>query len=116
MLSKNYYRSIACLNEMGAAWIKQCQSFSVLLPGLSHIRRKNGAINLNQQTLNLCNPVRLNELYSLLIKTWQLPYVDYSRWTTIQHEFLKKIEKFYDEPKGGESHAHNDNEIETKEV
>lgn len=44
MLSKNYYSSAACLNEMGAVWVKQKDYFTFLLPGFvfAHIR---GAIN-----------------------------------------------------------------------
>lgn len=44
MLSNNYYLSTACLNEMGAVWVKQKDYFTFLLPGFefAHIR---GAIN-----------------------------------------------------------------------
>lgn len=33
MLSDNYYASAACLNEMGAVWMKQKDYFTFLLPG-----------------------------------------------------------------------------------
>ena len=32
LLSDNYYSSVACLNEMGAVWIKQKDYFMFLLP------------------------------------------------------------------------------------
>lgn len=44
MLSKNYYSSTACLNEMGAVWVKQKNYFTFLLPGFEFAHIK-GAIN-----------------------------------------------------------------------
>lgn len=35
LLSDNYFNSIACLNEMGAAWIRQNNSSLLLVPGFS---------------------------------------------------------------------------------
>ena len=32
MLSKNYYNSPACLNEMGAAWVLKSDYQSILIP------------------------------------------------------------------------------------
>lgn len=93
MLSRNYYKSAACLNEMGAAWIKQSRCMSVLLPGFKHEDRK-GAINLNQQTLDLCDPVRLTELLNWLKQVWRLPITS-TRWTSIQYSFIEKIKTFY---------------------
>jgi len=93
MLSQNFYQSAACLNEMGAAWVKQSQYFSVLLPNFKHEERK-GAINLNQQTLDLCDPVRLTELLDLFRKTWRLR-IDSTRWTAVQYKFVDEMKKLY---------------------
>jgi len=93
MLSQNYYRSAACLNEMGTAWIKQSKCISILLPGFKHEDRK-GAINLNQQTLDLCDPVRLTELYNLLRQTWGINF-DNMRWASIQYTFMEEMKKRY---------------------
>lgn len=44
MLSKNYYESTACLNEMGATWILHKQYQTILLPGFE-FKEIEGAIN-----------------------------------------------------------------------
>jgi len=93
MLSSNFYSSAACLNEMGAAWIRQNRYFSVLLPGFKHEERK-GAINLNQQTLDLCNHVRLTELMNLLRRRWGIQVSD-TRWSSIQYDFIEKMKNLY---------------------
>ena len=93
MLSHNFYQSAACLNEMGAAWVRQSRYYSVLLPGFKHEDRK-GVINLNQQTLDLCDPVRLTELFHIFRKTWKLRTND-KRWTSLQYSFIKKMEELY---------------------
>ena len=93
MLSENFYNSAACLNEMGAAWVRQSRYYSVLLPNFEHKDRK-GAINLNRQTLDLCDPVRLTELFELFRKTWNLP-INNTRWASIQYSFIEKIKTLY---------------------
>ena len=93
MLSQNFYQSAACLNEMGAAWVKQNRCYSVLLPGFKHEDRK-GAINPNQHTLDLCDPVRLTELSILFRKTWPLQ-IDNIRWEVIKNDFIENIRTFY---------------------
>lgn len=100
MLSQNYYQSPACLNEMGAAWVKQSRYYSVLLPGFKHEDRK-GAINLNQQTLDLCDPVRMTELLNLFKRTWTLP-INSTRWAALQQSFIESMKKLYSNPKDGE--------------
>lgn len=54
MLSDEYYRSPACLNEMGAVWIKQKDYFTFLLPGFE-FKRIKGAININKRAIQLGN-------------------------------------------------------------
>ncbi len=38
-LSDNYYDSVACLNEMGAAWVVQNDYTVVGIPGFDHFIR-----------------------------------------------------------------------------
>ena len=101
MLSKNFYQSPACLNEMGAAWVKQSNYFSVLLPSFKHKEMK-GVINLNEQTLDLCDPVRLTELSNTFRQVWtQLP-IENKRWTSLQYKFVEDMKKIYGTTKEGE--------------
>ena len=52
MLSENYYNSPACLNEMGAVWIKQKDYFTFLLPNFE-FKQIKGAINPNKKSIKL---------------------------------------------------------------
>ena len=101
MLSSNFYQSAACLNEMGAAWVRQSRYFSVLLPGLTHEDRR-GAINLNEQTLDLCNPVRLTELMGFFREKWGLTISD-NRWESTKNSFIAKMKTLYENVKTEDS-------------
>ena len=64
-LSSNYYKSVACLNEMGAAWVLKKKYDNILLPGIDFDEIK-GAINPNQISIKLDSETdelrhRLNE-------------------------------------------------------
>lgn len=52
LLSDNYYSSAACLNEMGAVWIKQKDYFTFLLPDFEFSKIK-GAINPSKKGISL---------------------------------------------------------------
>lgn len=52
MLSDNYYASAACLNEMGAVWMKQEDYFTFLLPYFEFSKIK-GAINPSKRGISL---------------------------------------------------------------
>lgn len=64
VLSKNYYDSVACLNEMGAAWVLSCSKTVMLLPGFSFCNIK-GAINPNDIAIQFKPRMTSNELYNL---------------------------------------------------
>lgn len=52
MLSDNYYTSAACLNEMGAVWVKQENYFVFLLP-FFEFSKIRGAINPSKKGISL---------------------------------------------------------------
>lgn len=52
MLSENYYNSAACLNEMGAVWIKQYKYYTILLPGFRFEKMK-GAVDPRKLSVDL---------------------------------------------------------------
>jgi len=93
MLSENFYNSPVCLNEMGAAWVRQSHCYSVLLPGFVHGDIK-GVINRNEHTLDLRDVVRLTEITDELIKTWRLS-INNTTCVSVQQDFIKKLSKFY---------------------
>ena len=67
LLSKNFYSSTICLNEMGAAWVKKAKSYIMILPGFS-FDEIEGVISEDSPvgiSLSLCdesNKTRLKEL------------------------------------------------------
>ena len=98
VLSKNYYRSPMCLNEMGAAWVKQAKYQSILLPGFKFPNIK-GAINPRDISFELSNKTNrqqaLNELKDNIVDHLQLPSKDVAIWERIRSQFLDEADKLY---------------------
>lgn len=62
LLSENYYSSIACLNEMGAAWVLSCFQTAFLLPSFE-FKEIKGAINPNRIGIKFQYDYDENEMY-----------------------------------------------------
>lgn len=62
LLSKSYYKSAACLNEMGACWILDKKYSTILTPNFD-FRHIDGAINPRQMSLKLNDRGRLLDLF-----------------------------------------------------
>lgn len=95
VLSENYYNSVACLNEMGAAWVLKNQYTSILLPGFSFQDIK-GAVNPNQISIKLDGDERLlkhhlNELKDKLVDEFHLPKPSASKWERHRDSFVERI-------------------------
>lgn len=101
MLSSNYYTSVACLNEMGAAWVLKQRYDSVLLPGFEYKEIK-GAVNANQISIKLDgeNAVlkqHLNELKDNLVAEFSLHPLSASKWERHRDAFIDKVNKEIEE-------------------
>lgn len=96
MLSQNYYKSAACLNEMGAAWIKQSVYQSILLPGFQYTEI-DGAVNPRDMTFRLDNKEKrnyaLNDLKDRIIGHLLMDDVSQNRWERIRNDFLDGIDR-----------------------
>lgn len=97
VLSKNYYSSAACLNEMGAAWVLRQGYDSILLPGFefSDIR---GAVNPNQISIKLDGDEatlkhHLNELKDKIVNEFGLHAPSASKWERHRDAFVEQIRK-----------------------
>lgn len=95
ILSDNYYNSVACLNEMGAAWVLKQKYDTVLLPEFDFPQIK-GAINPQQIGIKLdsdCTELnqRLNELKDSLIDEFELQSLSAAKWERHRNEFVNKI-------------------------
>lgn len=95
MLSQNYYKSAACLNEMGAAWIRQSAYQSILLPGFQYTEI-DGAINPKDMTFRLDDEKRrnyaLNDLKDRIIGHLIMDDISQNRWERIRNDFLDGID------------------------
>lgn len=96
MLSENYYKSAACLNEMGAAWALKQKWSGILLPGFDFsdiagcIDSTQISIKLDadKETLNF----RLGELRKNLTEEFGLREMTSTVWERKRGDFLRKIE------------------------
>ena len=95
MLSKNYYASVACLNEMGAVWMKQTDYYTVLLPGFTFEQIK-GAINPNKKGIQLDEVNLRDNLTSFknsITELFQLPRIAEQRWEKYRDIFIEFVNR-----------------------
>jgi len=92
LLSDNYYDSVACLNEMGAAWVAQNQCTIVAVPGFEYSNPKfsEGAIDPKQMGFVLDDEFRIVELKNNILVQFGLK-VDEMDWMDIYIEYNKTI-------------------------
>ena len=94
MLSKNYYNSAACLNEMGAVWIKQADYYTLLLPGFS-FGQIRGAVNPSKKGIKLDGENLIGDLTGLkdsIVELFHLPGISELRWANYCNEFIEFIQ------------------------
>lgn len=95
VLSDHYYKSAACLNEMGAAWITQSKANFILLPGFEYKEIK-GAIDPRVKGMKLDGKQAetessLIELRDSLINEFKLSEISEAKWKRKTEEFFRKI-------------------------
>ena len=96
-LSKNYYESPACLNEMGAAWVTKATDTLLLLPGFSFSDIK-GCIDPREIGIKLDGEQgelnhRLNELKDTLLQEYSLPALSQAKWDRHRATFIDTVQK-----------------------
>ena len=94
-MSKNYYDSIACMNEMGAAWALQSKYTIILLPGFE-FREIEGAINPRQIGLKFDNDIdeikeKLRQLKGVFSQEFGLAEIPNIRWERKRDEFIISV-------------------------
>lgn len=95
VLSENYYNSVACMNEMGAAWILQNKYTTILLPGFE-FKEIKGAINPRRIGLKLdADPTevkeKLGQLKDVLSQEFELPQLNDIRWERKRDNFITAV-------------------------
>lgn len=93
-LSENYYSSVACLNEMGAAWIRKDMYQTILMPGFDFVHIK-GAINPRDISFRLddveLRKSKIDELKDLIFNYLDLPLPEDSEWIKERNRFIKRL-------------------------
>ncbi|MCU7836486.1 MAG: toll/interleukin-1 receptor domain-containing protein [gamma proteobacterium symbiont of Taylorina sp.] len=88
ILSDNYYKSVSCLNEMGATWINKYDYQSILLNDFK-FNDIAGAIDPRNISFSVEDESRLNEFKDKIIDTFNLPSKNSSRWEQQRDEFIQ---------------------------
>ncbi|WP_394223621.1 TIR domain-containing protein [Priestia aryabhattai] len=88
MLSDNYYNSVYCLNEMGAAWVAQNDFSTFLLPNFSG--EIEGVIDRNKKAFRLEQAIDLINLKNKLVTTYSVQ-ISEAKWEDAKNKFLKII-------------------------
>ena len=95
-LSKNYYSSSVCLNEMGAAWVLKSDYQAILLPKYN-FDDINGAIDPQKICFKLDDidnrSYRLTELKNKIVSKLELEMPDELLWERYKTEFFGEIDK-----------------------
>ena len=95
VLSENYYRSVPCMNEMGAAWIQQNNYTTILLPGFEFQQMK-GAINPRKNVLKLDGDPfevkeKLGQIKNNLSQEFELAPIADIRWEQKRDAFISAV-------------------------
>ncbi|MGG5370897.1 toll/interleukin-1 receptor domain-containing protein [Enterococcus sp. AZ196] len=65
LLSKNYYKSVACLNEMGASWVMSDDHYPITLPHFD-VKDIQGAISHDRLSLVAGEQFQVKDLFRLI--------------------------------------------------
>lgn len=94
LLSENYYKSPACMNEMGAAWVGSKKHTVILLPSFEYSQIK-GAVDANRVWFKMDNLERINELKNELVTDFELPFFENSIFENIRSKYLEIIDSLH---------------------
>lgn len=97
VLSESYYKSAACLNEMGAAWVLKAKYSTIILPGFQ-IPDIKGAVNPRKMAVVMEDEKRvrgkLNQLKDRLIDFFGLPDIeDDTIWENDRNRFIDIVKR-----------------------
>lgn len=100
LLSDNYYRSPACMNEMGAAWVKTEKQTAILVLEFNYSQIR-GAIDASNLWIKMNEKERINELKEKLIEEFDLQsaQINSSLWMSELDEYIKQVNDIYEKNK-----------------
>lgn len=122
VLSQNYYRSAACLNEMGAVWLCQKDYYMFLIPPFTFTDIK-GAINPNKKGI-LLNYESENQLYNLRSELNQFKnqmditfdLKERKSWERKRDKFIESVKEVNDDKSKNEIKANIDFSLTAAEI
>lgn len=91
LLSQEYYESVACLNEMGAAWIVENEHAAIFTPNfnLSSKEFQNGALDPREMGFKIDDEDRIMSFIQMLSKNFEI-----TRNTLIISQSVKKFIRY----------------------
>lgn len=94
LLSDNYFDSVACLNEMGAAWVAKNDYEIMATPefDFSSKKFKDSCINTRQNGMKLNNWIRITEFKEKLKDRFNIT-IDEIEWQELIEKFKEELEK-----------------------
>lgn len=93
VLSENYYKSPACLNEMGASWILNKKYTAILTPNFKFTEIK-GAINPHQLSFKMNDFIRLYEFLESTAEEFESGKLHAPTLTTRCQSSIEKINNY----------------------
>ncbi|MET1174592.1 toll/interleukin-1 receptor domain-containing protein [Paenibacillus amylolyticus] len=93
VLSKQYYQSAACLNEMGATWVLGKHYTTILLPNYSFSAIR-GAVDPSRVSFKLNEKEGLNDFKENLINFLQLESPNANLWESARDDVIQKVNNF----------------------
>lgn len=96
ILSKNYYQSAACLNEMGATWVLQRHYTTILLPNFE-FSSITGALDPRRSAFKISDKQGLNVFKSNLTTSFGLENPNDNIWESARDEAIKKMNTLAEE-------------------
>ncbi|GAA0781464.1 toll/interleukin-1 receptor domain-containing protein [Hathewaya limosa] len=98
VLSNEYYKSTACLNEMGATWIGAKNYYTLLLPDFEFSGVKGG-IDPMKISFKIDNKDKLTELKDIILEKFNLGEINSTIWENSRDKFLKKVSELKERDK-----------------
>lgn len=91
LLSDNYYKSVACLNEMGAAWVWQNDFTMLMAPGFDtdNPKFRQGVADQNKIAVPLDNRLRMKEFVRGIVDAFKL--------NVTEENISKAYERYFEE-------------------
>lgn len=98
LLSKNYYASTVCLNEMGAAWIRGLDSLFFVLPGFSFekvsgVIKEHEPIGISLASINVMTTEQLYDFKQTIEKKFNIN-IEGRLWERERVKFYEVVKQY----------------------